>query len=1087
MNLGRRQFLRSLLLAGAPAAASVAGEEAQAAVAGAILRTTRPDRNLDLNNPRNFLYSACMQCNTGCGIKVKIQDGEVAKIDGNPYNPWCVVPHLPMKTAVPDAARLDGALCPKGQAGLQTHYDPYRIARVLKRAGPRGDGRWVTIPFDQAITEIVEGGKLFSQVPGEENRVVEGLRSIMALRDDAVAKAMAADIAALWDEKDAEKKKALAEAFRQKHAAHLDKLIDPAHPDFGPKNNQFIVSWGRLKGGRSDFIKRFGAGYGTTNLHGHTTVCQGSLYFTCKAISEQYLADKFSGGEKFYWQTDLEHARYVLFVGANLFDANYGPTNRTVRLTDNLASGRTHIAVADPRFTKLAAKAGVWLPLKPGTDAALAMAIIRRLIETGKIDQKFLAAANKAAATAAGELSWTNASWLVEIKNGTPGKFVRGADAGVVAAEKRTLPDPKDPKKTLEYEEKFLLVLQNGQPVAFDPNDKTNAVAGELFVDAALPNGTKVKSSLQILKEEAFAKTIAEWCEIAGVRTKDVLKVADALGAHGKQASVDIHRGPAQHTNGFYNVLSWMAINMLLGNYDWAGGMSKATTFGYDGSKGGPFDLNRVPGKLTAFGISSIRHDLAYEKTTLFAGYPAKRNWFPLSSDIYEEVLPSIEDAYPYPMKAMFTYMGASAYSLPAGHTNIPVLADVRKLPLLIASDITVGVNSRYADYIFPDTDYLERWEFQGSHPNMACKVAPIRQPVAKPLPEIVTVFGQAQPICLESTLMAIAEKLGLKCFGPNAFAEGQPCSHPDDYYLRAVANVAAGEAPDGSKAVPDASAEEIEIFRQSRRHLPPAVFDLARWQKIVGEKLWPKVVYVLNRGGRYEDHAKGFNGKKLANAYGKLLNLYQEKTAGVIHAGTGKKHFGTARYLPIADYTGQAPDAYRQNHPLQLITHRTIAQTKSRTCTNYWLLPLMPENGLVLHPHDAAAHGLSHGDEVRVVSATNPAGVWDLGRGGKKEMLGKVIVSEGIRPGVISFALGFANWATGVADVTVDGKLIAGDARRGRGIHANAAMWTDPTIKNTCMFDPVGGSVSFYDSHVQLVKTGRRASHAESVALRAL
>jgi hypothetical protein len=34
---------------------------------------------------------------------------------------------------------------------------------------------------------------------------------------------------------------------------------------------------------------------------------------------------------------------------------------------------------------------------------------------------------------------------------------------------------------------------------------------------------------------------------------------------------------------------------------------------------------------------------------------------------------------------------------------------------------------------------------------------------------------------------------------------------------------------------------------------------------------------------------------------------------------------------------------------------------------------------------------------------------------------------------------------------------------------HANAAMWTNPVVKNTCMFDPVGGSVSFYNSRVRL------------------
>lgn len=96
----------------------------------------------------------------------------------------------------------------------------------------------------------------------------------------------------------------------------------------------------------------------------------------------------------------------------------------------------------------------------------------------------------------------------------------------------------------------------------------------------------------------------------------------------------------------------------------------------YDGSKGGVFDLTKVKGKISAFGISSIRHGVDYDKTTMFEGYPAKRNWYPLSSDIYEEIIPSIGDAYPYPMKALFFFMGTLTYSLLAEHTNIEVLAD---------------------------------------------------------------------------------------------------------------------------------------------------------------------------------------------------------------------------------------------------------------------------------------------------------------------------------------------------------------------------------------------------------------------------
>ena len=36
------------------------------------------------------------------------------------------------------------------------------------------------------------------------------------------------------------------EAFKAKHAAHLDMLIDPDHPDLGPKNNQFVLQGGRI-------------------------------------------------------------------------------------------------------------------------------------------------------------------------------------------------------------------------------------------------------------------------------------------------------------------------------------------------------------------------------------------------------------------------------------------------------------------------------------------------------------------------------------------------------------------------------------------------------------------------------------------------------------------------------------------------------------------------------------------------------------------------------------------------------------------------------------------------------------------------
>jgi anaerobic selenocysteine-containing dehydrogenase len=1058
----RRQFLQRSAIAGCGALAASQLDGALSLIARAEAGELTPAELYDLSKAENTLYTVCLNCNTGCGIKVKVLDGIAVKIDGSPYNPWTIVPHLPMSTSLAAAAKLDGAICPKGQAGHQGAYDPYRIRKVMKRAGKRGANEWTAIPFDQAVDEIVNGGKLFAHVPGEENRVVAGLKEVFALRDQKVFADMAEDVAAI------RKKKMTVEEFKAKHAANLSVLIDPDHPDFGPKNNQFVYFWGRKKGGRSEFAKRFTDGFGTVNTHGHTTVCQGSLYFACKALSEQYDGQGFKDGQKFYWQADLENSEYVLFVGSNLFDANYGPPNRSPRITQRLVDGTMKITVVDPRFSKLASRApGSWVPVKPGTDAAFAMAMTRWILENERFDAKFLSNANKAAAAADRESTWSNGPWLVKLgKDGEPGGFLRASEIGLKPAEVRKDKDGKESS----YE--FLVVLKDGKPVAFDPNDGKEAVEGDLFVDAELPSekgAVKVKSSLQLMKEAAAEKTIAQYAELCGVDAKVIENVAKEFTSHGKKAAVDVHRGPAQHTNGFYNISALMNLNLLVGNFDWAGGMIAASTFNVDGTKvdAQPFNLKKLaPKSPKPFGLSVIRHDAKYEESTLFkAGYPAKRNWWPLSSDVYEEILPSIQDAYPYPVKVVYSYMAAATYSLPAGHTNIKALQDLERVPLYFANDITVGPTSMYADYVFPDLHYLERWEMQGSHPNMPVKVQPVRNPVIASPNETVKVFGEEQPISYETLWLALAERLVLPGFGKDGFAPGQDLTRPDDFYVRLTANV----ATDGKQPVADASDDDLRIFLESRRHLPKGVFDAARWERIAGSS-WRKVVTVLTRGGRFDTQENSYKGDQVANKYGKLINLYQEKTAKAKDAFTGKHYYGLARYVPIADVLGKDTKAFEDGYDLHLITNRDVRMTKSRTITQPYLTDHMPENAILVSSRDAQRLKLKNGQKVKVVSATNPEGVWDLGNGRTKPMIGKVAVIEGIRPGVITFTLGHGMWGAGATDIVVDGMLYKAAEKRQGGVHANAAMWIDPHLKNTCMIDKVGGSVSFYDTKVKLV-----------------
>ncbi|HEY0946976.1 MAG TPA: hypothetical protein VGD81_16970, partial [Opitutaceae bacterium] len=85
----RRDFIRRGalfgLLSGASGATAWAGEKARPGCA--ILNSDRPDAPYDLIDAENQIHTACLQCNTGCGIKAKFQNGVLTKIDGNPYNP----------------------------------------------------------------------------------------------------------------------------------------------------------------------------------------------------------------------------------------------------------------------------------------------------------------------------------------------------------------------------------------------------------------------------------------------------------------------------------------------------------------------------------------------------------------------------------------------------------------------------------------------------------------------------------------------------------------------------------------------------------------------------------------------------------------------------------------------------------------------------------------------------------------------------------------------------------------------------------------------------------------------------------------
>lgn len=1031
----RRKFIKTAGLLGGSAILATQISTVRGLLSGFVAKahTEFDESDYTYNDPENVIHSVCLQCHVACPIKAKVQDGVLVKIDGNPYSPQNLLPHLDFETSLEDASKRDGKLCPKGLSGIQTLYDPYRITKILKRAGPRGANKWQTIPFDQAIDEIVEGGDLFGEGP------VDGLNQIIALTDANLSKEMHDDVSSI------KSGKMTVTEFKTKHADHLHLLINPDHPDLGPKNNQFSLVAGRAEHGRKELFKRFiKETFGSPNYVDHYNICEPSHHYAYSVMTG-----------KSHMKPDVYNIEFIIYWGTGAFEANFGSTPITEKVTKNLRENNMKMAVVDPRLSKTAAKAHWWLPVKPGKDAALALAMIRWIFENERYDATFLANANKAAADGDGEKSYTSAAYLVKVENNRATRFLRADEASI-------------------GEDGQYVVYSDGVLTAVDPKDTDNQVHGDLFAEGTV-KGITVKTSLLLYRERSYETSLEGYADISGVNLNTIIEVADEFTSHGKKAAIDSYRGASQHTSGYYISQAITSLNILIGNVDWKGGLSPGGSHWHEwgGKEANPFDFSKMhPNKLSPFGITQTRAGTKYEDTTLFQkfGYPAKRPFFPFIDSMYSEVLPSAADEYPYQMKAIFLVKGSPILATPGGtQESINTILDPKKIPLVISCDIVIGETSMYADYIIPDITFLERWGTPHTTPDIQTMISKVRQPAVAPLTEIVNIDGEEMPISAESFLIAVAKKMGLSGVGKNGLGESWDFNRPEEFYLKAVSNIAIGDQ--NNTEVPDASAEEMSIFETARRHLPGSVYDIEKWKAAVTKDQWPKVIYILNRGGRYENFSKAYQGDYLGHTLGGLINFFAEGVASANNSISGQPFDGLPKYEPVIDAAGKVVE--HPDYPLSLITFKEIFGGHSRTASNYWTnYSLQPENFVIIHNHDAEIFGLADGDTVRVVSPSSN-GELDLGNGGIFAIEGKVKAIEGIRPGTVAISWHYGHWNGygGSEGIIIDGVEITPDARRSLGICPNPVMQLDNSVGRVGLTDPIGGSAAFFNTRVKLEK----------------
>ncbi len=142
-------------------------------------------------------------------------------------------------------------------------------------------------------------------------------------------------------------------------AARLKKLRDEGTPE------KFMFHYGRMKGSSSKLIKSvFLAAYGTKTIGNHTSICEGG----------KWTAQELTWGSH-YDNWDFDNTRFVLNFGSNCFEAHTNHTPVAHRLVRALVDRDVRMVTFDVRLSNTAAKSTEWVPLKPGTDGAIALAM----------------------------------------------------------------------------------------------------------------------------------------------------------------------------------------------------------------------------------------------------------------------------------------------------------------------------------------------------------------------------------------------------------------------------------------------------------------------------------------------------------------------------------------------------------------------------------------------------------------------------------------------------------------------------------------------------------------------------------------
>jgi anaerobic selenocysteine-containing dehydrogenase len=719
--------------------------------------------------------------------------------------------------------------------------------------------------------------------------------------------------------------------------------------------------------------------FGTGNYAAHGGFCSVNMA----------AAGLYSVGGAFweFGEPDWEHAQlFLLFGVAEDHDSN--PIK--LGLARLKARGAKIISI-NPVRTGYSAIADEFVPITPGTDGLLVLALIHCLLEAGRIDAQFL-------------VRYTNAHHLViqapgEADDGLMARNAAGcelafdrtcgaiADAQSIGIDPAllgtfTLPDGRCARPA------FALLAERYGAAQYAPE----AVAARCGLDASM-----IRRIAAEIAEAAFNRPVVieqPWTDTAGRRHERMT---------GRPVAMHAMRGVSAHSNGFHTCRAIHVLQMLIGAVDSPGSWRYKSPYPKAIPGGPPPGRPRSPGApldAPPLGFPLGPEDLLVDENGEALRLDGAFSWeAPLGiHGLMHMIIARAYEAGPQKIDTLLLFMANMAWNSamnPGETTRMLSASDERgnyRIPFVIVVDAFASETVAYADLVLPDTTYLERYDCISL---LDRPIGSAHGPADAIRVPVLRADRDVRPF--QDVLLELGARLALPDF---ADAEGRPLyASYADYMVRherrpGIGPLAGFRGEDGS-AIGKGPANPRQIEHYVRNG--------GFWS----HALPPEQLYFKHANRAYLTGAKAMG--LIEDDSQIVLQLYCEALQRFRLAAEGhgarqpppRLRERVRRYfdpLPFWYVPLEQAMADRERFALHAITQRPMAMYHSWGSHNAWLRQVLPQNRLYLHRDLAASLGIEDEDwvwvrsrngsircQARTMTGVNRATVWTWNAIGKR------------------------------------------------------------------------------------------------------